>query len=46
MEACALSGGFASDSVSRLGTVHSVCDDLAAKERSRKTCAELPNVLD
>lgn len=24
----------------------SVCDDLAAKERSRKTSAELPNVLD
>lgn len=37
-------GVFASDSVSGLGTVHSlcVCDDLAALERSRKTRAELP----
>lgn len=36
--------GFASDSVSGLGTVRSlsVCDDLAARERSRKTRAELP----
>lgn len=36
--------GFASDSVSGLGTVHSlsVGDDLAARERSRKTRAELP----